>query len=85
MFNKLAIAGFGLVVLCAPQSWAGTTGNGWTHPAPAAPAAVPAAAAQDSQPQAQPQQTWRLHGRTVSCASTKGWRHSEYVSHCRHS
>ena len=29
MVNKLAIAVFGLAVLCASQSWAGSSGPGW--------------------------------------------------------
>ena len=78
MSNKLGIAVVGLAVLCALPSLAGTTGSGWTQPTPAA---VP--------PQVQPQppqnpQTWVLHGKKVSCDSTRGWRHSEYVSHCGH-
>jgi len=77
MGNKLAIAVFGLTMFCAPQSWAGATGNGWGPPQAAA---VP----QEVQPRPQSQQTWMLHGKSVSCASTHGWRHSEYKSHCGH-
>ena len=77
MGKKLAGVTFGVVVLCASQSWAGTTGNGWAQQgAPAVP--------KQAQPQPQSQQTWVLHGKSVSCASMHGWRHSEYLSHCGH-
>ena len=80
MGSKLGIAVVGLAVLCASQSSAGTTGNGWTQPTPAA---VPPQT-QQQQPPPQNPQTWVLHGKKVSCDSTRGWRHSEYVSHCGH-
>jgi len=79
MGNKFAIAGLGLMVLWASPSWAGATGNGWAQPAAAT---VPPAAVQESQQRAQPEQTWVLHGKKVSCSTKHGWRHSEYVSHC---
>jgi hypothetical protein len=67
MGHKLAIAGLGLVMLWASQSWAGSTGNGWTQPA----------AAPVHQAQPQPTHTWKLHGKWVTCASTTGWRRSD--------
>jgi hypothetical protein len=79
MVNKLAIAVFGLAVLCTSQVWAGSSGPGWaSRLTPTTDGNAP------SQPHAQSQQTWVLHGRSVSCASMHGWRNSEYKSHCHH-
>jgi hypothetical protein len=44
MRNKLVITVCGLMMLGVSPSWAGTTGNGWTHPAHAV-------APQQTQPQ----------------------------------
>ena len=81
MGNKFGLAIVWLAVLCASPSSAGTTGNGWTQPTPAA---VPPPQAQQQPLPPQNPQTWVLHGKKVSCDSTRGWRHSEYVSHCGH-
>jgi hypothetical protein len=83
MGKKLTVVTFGLAVLCASQGWAGTMGNGAAQRRAAA-GLPPAQQEGAPRPQSQPQQTWVLHGRTVSCASTSRWRHSEYVSHCGH-
>ena len=77
MGKKLPGVTLGLVVLCASQSWAGTTGNGWAQPQPTH---VP----QQAQQQPQNPQTWVLHGKKVSCDTTRGWKLSEYKSHCGH-
>jgi hypothetical protein len=77
MGKKLLIAACGLVLLGTLPGWAGTTGNGWAQPGAAA---VP----QQAQPRPQNPQTWVLHGKKVSCDTTRGWRHSEYMSHCGH-
>jgi hypothetical protein len=77
MRNKLFIAVCGLGLLGTSPGWAGATGNGWTQPQPAA---VP----QQAQRPPQNPQTWVLHGKKVSCDTTRGWRHSEYKSHCGH-
>ena len=82
MDKKLAAVTFGLAVFCASQSWAGATGNGWSQPT-AAPQ-QPQSAAMPQQAQPQNPQTWVLHGKKVSCDSTRGWRHAEYLSHCGH-
>lgn len=79
MGNKLGLAVIGFAVFCASPSWAGATGNGWSQPTPAA---VPSQAQQQQPPPPQNPQTWVLHGKKVSCDSTRGWRHSEYISHC---
>ena len=91
--TQLRLAGMAFVfstslVFAATPSWAGTTGNGWSQPAtPAVPSSTtdvsPSAGQQPQQP-AQSVQTWVLHGKKVSCDSQRGWRHSEYVSHCGH-
>ena len=84
MGNKISIAVFGLALLYASQSWAGSMGNGAAQRRAAA-GLPPEQQQATPRAQSQPQQTWVLHGRTLSCASTSRWRHSEYVSHCGHS
>jgi hypothetical protein len=83
MGYKLGIAVFGMVVLCASQSWAGSLGNGAAQRRAAA-GLPPLPQTARAVPQSQPQQTWVMHGRTVSCDSARGWNHYEYVSHCGH-
>ena len=83
MGNKLAILVFGLGMLCASQGWAGSHGNGADQRRAAA-GLPPLQQEGAPRPQPQPQQTWVLHGRTVSCDTARGWRHSEYVSYCGH-
>jgi hypothetical protein len=80
MRRNLAVAGFGLMLLCTSPAWAGATGNGWTQPTTTS---TPPAG-QNTQQNTQSVQTWILHGKKVSCDSKRGWRHADYVSHCGH-
>jgi len=82
MGKRLAVVTFGLVALCAPPGWAGSHGNGADQRRAAA-GLPPVQHVATLRPQVQ-QQIWVLHGRTLSCASSSRWRHSEYVSYCGH-
>ena len=71
------------LVLCASQSWGGHLGNGAAQRRAAA-GLPPEQQAAPAVSKSQPQQTWVLHGRTVSCDTARGWNHYEYVAHCGH-
>ncbi len=83
MDKKRGIAVFGIVMLCASSAWAGHLGNGAAQRRAAA-GLPPVQQANAAAVQPVPKKTYVLHGRTLSCDTAQGWRHTEYVSYCGH-